>query len=186
MKRLRLTRGKFALVDDADYEKANRHHWHACPGYQTWYARGKVKGRQWQLHRFLLQPPPGKSVDHVNGNALDNQRCNLRLCTDTTNAQNRRKFTGRVKYKGVKAVGCGRKPFSARITVDHNTLFLGHFKTDKEAAMAYDHAARKWFGQFARLNFPNEQGRFFMVQRSERVCVSSVTGVPWSQRRLAA
>ena len=92
-------------------------------------------------------------VDHINHNTLDNRRCNLRLATHGQNMANSRPNKGR-KYKGVwQIMG---KYWVAFIGKNKKQIYLGSFSTPKLAAKAYDEAARKKFGEYACLNFPNE------------------------------
>lgn len=95
------------------------------------------------------------SVDHVNGDKLDNRKCNLRVCTHKQNLRNQKKHrNGAASYKGVsgRATASGRVRYRATITVDYRQLCLGTFATELEAAVAYNAAALEHHGEFARLN----------------------------------
>jgi hypothetical protein len=98
--------------------------------------------------------------DHVNRNRLDNRRCNLRACTPAENGRNK-KARGGSQYHGVAFLYCtkGGKRYGPYITagifINGKRMYLGMFKTETEAALAYDAMARKYFGEFANLNFPN-------------------------------
>lgn len=106
-----------------------------------------------------MRPVKGESVDHINGDGLDNRRSNLRVCSHAENRRNSKKVSGRRKlashYKGVSHPSKNR--WTASITVMWKTLHIGSFKTEIEAARAYDEAARNHHGVFARLNFPGTQ-----------------------------
>lgn len=109
-----------------------------------------------RLHRMLLRPPADMVVDHINGDRLDNRRANLRVCTQTENLANGKPHRdGKSKYRGV----CFRKregTWRAQISLGgQKSKYLGQYPTEEEAAMAYDHAARERYGDFARLNFPS-------------------------------
>ena len=107
------------------------------------------------LARYLMDPMPGFEVDHVNGDTLDSRRCNLRVASATENRRNRKKANGRSRYKGVYQRT--RKPgvWCAQIVVAKGKpWYLGSFQSELEAALAYDNAARRVFGEFAALNFP--------------------------------
>lgn len=119
-----------------------------------------VEGSNWingrnvtcYLHRVIMNAPPGVQVDHINGDTLDNRRCNLRLCTHKENGHNRKLQGGTSKFKGVTWHKRDRK-WQAGIRHNGKQIHLGYFNDDVEAARAYDRAARKYFGEFARVNF---------------------------------
>jgi len=104
------------------------------------------------LHRLILQPLDTQVVDHINGNGLDNRRINLRICEQLHNTQNRalnkNSSTG---YKGVSRRTATSK-FTASIRVKGTKIHLGNFTFAVDAARAYNEAAVKYFGDFARLN----------------------------------
>ena len=158
-----LTKGKFAIVDAADYEWLSQRKWSASPGGKTWYARcsGHKPDGKWTtvaMHRLILGVESGVRVYHKNGNGLDNRRDNLRIATQQQNQFNRGlQITNTSGYKGVswdKARGKWRVSF----VVDKRLQFGGYFDNPEEAARAYDEAARKHYGEFARLNFPGASG----------------------------
>jgi hypothetical protein len=108
------------------------------------------------MHHFILGVK-GVIVDHINGNGLDNRKSNLRICTHKQNCRSSRKRKKSVsKYKGVH--WCRKtKKWVAQIGLDGRTKHLGYFKIEKNAALAYDRAAVKYFGEFALLNFQNHK-----------------------------
>lgn len=156
MRELPLSKGLVALVDEADYAWASQWKWFAKgPEGRVYAARcergvDRLKRRTIRLHRELMQPPAELDVDHINGNGLDNRRENLRVCTTAENCRNRVGLGG---YKGVRLFRKSGK-WGARIVVDYRHIHLGCFATPEEAARAYDDAALKLHGPFARLNFP--------------------------------
>lgn len=159
-RRIALTQGKYAIVDVKDYEPLVRYKWHAKKTPHTMYAvRSEWTGTKKVdicMHRQIMQVNGRIFVDHVNHNGLDNRRANLRPATVTHSARNRRKLQRGCfssNYKGVFRP-VGRKHWRASITVSDRRIFLGTFSDEKEAAKAYDAAARKYHGEFACVNFP--------------------------------
>lgn len=144
-----LTQDQFALVDAADYELlVGMGAWHARQDRNTWYAFHG--GRP--MHKVLTGWP---QTDHINGNGLDNRRCNLRPATHQQNAGNRRIPSNNTSgYKGVYRTRSTGKWF-ARIVVNDENVHLGTFDDKVDAALAYDVAAREAFGEYALLNFPD-------------------------------
>ena len=159
-----LTRGKYAIVDPEDYEELAKYNWFACIGGAGFYAIRMVKaagGRSRQkrvaMHRVIMHAPEWLYVDHINGNGLDNRKANLRIATPAQNCQNRGKYlAGTVsRFKGVMCRG--KNPsWGASIKANSKEIWLGTFRSEIEAAKAYDRAAKKYHGEFARLNFPAE------------------------------
>jgi hypothetical protein len=100
------------------------------------------------LHRFILGLMPGdrQLVDHINGDAFDCRRENLRIATWKQNAINRRAF-GISGFKGVR-------PMDRRFGAWINGKYIGRFDTPEQAALAYDAKARALWGSDAAFNFP--------------------------------
>lgn len=155
-----LTRGKYTLVDEEDYERVNQYNWNAYRGQDgRYYAVSYIEGTYYRLHRFLLNLEPyNKSyADHINGDGLNNRRNNIRLATPTQNSynqkvQNRAKTS---KYKGV-SWNKGVKKWHAYIKQNQKRINLGLFLSEEEAAKAYDIKAIELFKEFSNLNFPND------------------------------
>lgn len=150
-----LTQGKFAVVDDEDYERVMQYTWSYWRGYATrWVSPHTSSSRHRSMHRFILDAPPGRFVDHKNGDTLDNTRGNLRFATRQENGQNRAPGNGGSStFKGV-SWNRQRRKWASQIGVAGTRRHLGWFTDEKEAARVYDAAARELFGEFARLNFP--------------------------------
>jgi hypothetical protein len=113
----------------------------------------EVAGKRYMAHRvcWLLVHGvwPERDIDHANRNPSDNRLCNLRLATDSQNNANR--VYSRKKSGLPKGVRVQRKRFGAAITVNGKSSFLGTFPTIEEASRAYEVAAKKAFGEFARV-----------------------------------
>lgn len=149
MKRIALTQGKYALVDDEDYERLVQHKWYYNRGYAVRGASPKIL-----MHRVVNETPEGKETDHINMDKLDNRKSNLRTATRKQNAVNRGTQSNNTSgYKGVSWHKGSRK-WCAYIIKDKKTKFLGYFKDKKQAALAHDNAALAAFGEFAVLNIP--------------------------------
>lgn len=165
MKEIKLTGGGIAIVDDADFEAVSAIKWRRADGPRTSYAMSvKIRGSRKTgfkytytgMHRLILglSKNDGIFVDHINGNGLDNRRENLRTCTRAENNRNKRpKVRENTKYKGI-VYQRDRKRWIAQIYVNKVRHHLGNFKSDLDAARAYDAGARRLHGEFARLNFP--------------------------------
>lgn len=148
----------WAVVDVVDLARVNMHRWRAQVREHTTYAHAtaKVDGREidLRLHRFIMDAPDDASVDHVDGDGLNNRRSNLRLAVGHAQRANTRAGRGTSsRYKGVAWSKSGRK-WQAQI----KRTYLGSFDTEVAAARAYDAAAAEMYGEFALLNFPADPG----------------------------
>lgn len=152
-----LSQGRIAIVDDEDYTYLNQWNWVARKHRKQWYAVRTVKkdgnNINVHMHREILKPPDGIPVDHINHNGLDNRRANLRLCTTQQNSQNKLRSDNTSGYKGV-CWDKEQKKWVVHITVNKKLVHLGRFTDITMAALTYDKAAIKYFGEFASLNFP--------------------------------
>lgn len=166
MAEVHLTRGLLALVDDADLPIIAAFKWWANRDHRTHYARasiylgrfnGKCRFRRLVMHRLILDAPAGTQVDHINGDGLDNRRANLRLAGAHENAWNQRAPLN--NSSGFKGVTFARREgrFQASLELDGKAIWCGYHATAEAAARAYDAAALKHFGEFARLNFPTKE-----------------------------
>lgn len=152
MKKLKLTKGKFAIVDDEDYKYLNQWKWqYSSRGYavRQKYINGKYK--EIQLHRIVNNTPDGYQTDHINQDRLDNRKLNLRNCTNQQNSFNaslrKDSFS---KIRGVSFHKYAHK-WRAHIGVLGKHMSLGYFLNIEDAKEARQKAERKYFGEFSTL-----------------------------------
>lgn len=147
MKKIKLTQGRYALVDDNDFLSVNEWKWSVN---KNGYACSRTKGELIEMHRLIMGFPKSQ-IDHRNGKKLDNQHKNLRLATQTQNSQNQIAHSNNKSgYKGVEFHKASQR-WEARIRSNGTRIQLGLFKTALAAHRAYLKAARKYHGEFARL-----------------------------------
>ena len=159
MRTIALTQGKTAIVDDSDYEELSRYKWclnGGCYASRGFHVNGKLIIEK--MHqRVLGAAPPGYVIDHINGNTLDNRKENLRFVTPQQNVFNSNRKTPKISginpsgYKGVHWRN-DRKKWRVSITCDGIRHDIGLYENKHEAARAYNEAARRFFGQYAKLN----------------------------------
>ena len=162
-KKIKLSKGKVTIVDDEDYEYLNQWKWYYAQGYAVRTINTKPTSRV-IMHRALMECPKNKEVDHINSDKLDNRRSNLRICFPYQNRRNRTKSKGMSsKYKGV-AFRSNRQIWTSTIIVNGKNIYLGYFKNENDAALAYNKAAIKHFGEFAKLNKINPKGTSIILK----------------------
>ncbi len=164
MKTITLTQGYEAIVDDEDFDRLSGFKWQVLvnPKGQTIYAQRTDKNRKHVLmHREILQLTDRKiHIDHRNHDGLDNRIRNLRICSLTQNAQNRRKprfYKGlptKSKFKGVRAINDIKRKAKWQAIIQYNgkRINIGRFLTEGEARNAYNLKAKELFGEFAFTN----------------------------------
>ena len=142
-------KGKYIFLDNEDFGKVNQYKWYYESGYATNKSWLKPKIR---IHQLILKSKNNKEIDHINGNGLDNRKCNLRLVSHKNNSINRK--INKNNSSGFKGVSFKKDihKWQSSIRVNYKIIYLGYFKTAKEGAIAYNQAALKYFGQYARLN----------------------------------
>lgn len=171
-------KGKYsAMVDDEDYDFLMQWCWcvDGCGYVSRGINIGNGKTKNVKMHRLIMGVTnPKVKVDHKFGNKFDNMKCNLRVSTNQQNCFNQCKPIGQYTsiYKGVSIFSRLIKKESSNgvkfheykrlrvaITINGKTKHIATFKIGEDilAAKAYDEAAKKYFGEFAKLNFPNEQ-----------------------------
>jgi len=156
MKQIFLSQDKVALVDDEDYLIACQYRWYAVKGKYTWYATTRQKNngemKTLYLHRIIMRAKEGIEVDHIDGDGLNCIRENMRLCTALDNNRNRRIQRGNKSgYKGVRWDSRLEK-WRSEISVKNKVTHLGVFIQKKDAGLAYNEAAKLYYGDFAKLN----------------------------------
>jgi len=175
MKKIELTQGQFAKVDDEDYDFLMLKKWHAKKNTNSFYAiHSKNNGNVIEktlIHRYImikhgLLTDLSKEIDHIDHDGLNNQKSNLRACTHADNAKNKRPWR-RSKYLGVslskdqrayflkdgtRRVSKTTYRYRVSIMSDGKKFDLGSFKAEKDAALAYNEGAIKHHGEFANLN----------------------------------
>jgi len=153
MKEIKLTQGLFAQVDDSDFDNVNQWQWYALKIKKGYYAvrHDDINHNKIILmHRFILQTPISMKVDHKDHNGLNCQRNNIRNCSTQQNNTNKTSV-GKSKYLGVTHHLHGG--FVASIRIKGIATYLGYYKDEKDAAIAYDKAAKINHREFANLNF---------------------------------
>lgn len=160
MKKIPLTQGKFAIVDDEDYERiVAMGSWHFNNGYASSSLAYKKPNGKWgkktlYMHRAIMHLDflDKRLIDHINHDRLDNRRKNLRICSHLQNIRNSKKQKNNTSgYKGVSFNKNSQK-FRAQIRFNNKNMCIGSFECPKEAAKAYNEAALKYHGEFANLN----------------------------------
>lgn len=157
--------GGEALVSPEDFHWLSQRDWYRDDrGYAACGLFRRREGMIVKMHRLILLAPNTATVDHANGNTLDNRRENLRLATQSQQNANRLKFKGRSQFKGVYR-RCDGLKWVAHIKNAGRPKNLGSFVSEDDAARAYDAAARQIFGEFACLNFPGPGERGALADR---------------------
>jgi hypothetical protein len=156
MKEIKLTQDKIALVDDEDFEHLNQFKWCAIKRKNNFYSCRTLGKSKILMHREImktqLENNIGKIIDHKDGNGLNNQKYNLRTCTNAENSRNRHSVNNSSGYLGVTRKNRMTERWEVSIKVNKKKIYLGIFKDKKDAAKAYNEAAIKYHGEFARPN----------------------------------
>jgi len=161
MKRITLTQGMAAIIDDDDYELVRHYRWRVKKGRNTHYALTSIQNSNKKdstmfMHRLILQlsPEDEQQCDHIDGDGLNNQKKNLRIVTCQQNHFNRQSHSNTSsRFKGV-SWHKSRNKYEAKIYVNKRNISLGQFDDETQAARMYDRVAIAERGEFARTNFP--------------------------------
>jgi len=152
---IQLTKGLFAIVDDEDYERLNKHKWYANKINDIWYAvrntRKNGKRMKVLMHREVLRITSTMEVDHIDHNGLNNHSNNLRKASHAQNSRNKRPRKKTSRFKGV-SWHKDRRKWRATIKVNYRSITIGCYTKEIEAALAYDESAKTYFGEFACVN----------------------------------
>jgi hypothetical protein len=158
-RRIYLGEREWTILDPTDYYRLKNYNWYLSGNGKEFYAFRNIKIRPGKtkmvsMYREIMNHPAHLLVDHQNNNPLDNRRANLRLATHSQNACNRPKMRGKTtsQYIGIyfeKRTG----RWIARIEHNNKRIWIGRYDSEIDAALAYDDAAKKYHGEFARLNF---------------------------------
>jgi len=156
MKEIKLTQGKIALVDDEDFDRLNQFKWCTLKNGNVFYATRNIRINKKQITIYMQWDIlNGKYIDHIDNNGLNNQRINLRFCTNSQNQMNKRKRKNTSSiYKGVYFNKRDKK-WMSYINIKHKFIFIGYFNLESDAAKSYNQKAIELFGEFARVNIIN-------------------------------
>lgn len=150
-----LPSGHIVLVDAEDHGHLTKWKWQWMGNYAARRIWNRKEGHELcYMHRFIMVPSEEMSVDHINGNRLDNRKSNLRICTFSQNMMNRGANKTKDRTSGYKGVCWHKrdKKWRAQITKEKEKIFLGYFKSEEDAARAYNEAALRMHGEFAFIN----------------------------------
>jgi len=159
MRELELSQGLVALVDDEDFEALDQFQWYAQQHRNTYYARRNITREDGSrttlaIHRVIMQATVGQQIDHIDGNGLNCQKYNMRFATTHQNNMNAVMPVGISGFRGVRLETSGR--WRVQVSFKKQRFSNGTFDTPEEAARAYDVLAKELHGEFAVLNFPEE------------------------------
>lgn len=158
MKKILLTQGQIALVDDEDFDFINQWKWYYekknrnNTGYAIRTVKINGKRKRLYMHRVLLKAPDGMEVDHKNMNGIDNRKENIRVCTCL---ENKRHYSVRRDNRtGIKGVSWDkrRQKYRVQISIKGKRLWLGTYNSLSDATTIYNEAARQYYKEFAYLN----------------------------------
>lgn len=150
VKKIPLSQGKVTIVNDGDFEWLSQWKWY----YHGRYAvKNSMGGGRVYMHRLIIQTPDGMHTDHINGNSLDNRRCNLRIATCSQNLMNQHKKRSGCssRYKGV-FWSKNDQLWVTQISINKKRYTIGYSKSETDAGRLYNEAALFYYKEFAQLN----------------------------------
>lgn len=156
MKLLPLSYDKFTMIDDEDFEYFNQFRWYYDIGN---YAYRRIKTKKIWLHRALMKSSKDFVIDHIDGNGLNNQKSNLRICTHQQNIMNRNKNIGNNKYRGIYTYpyNPNRWCVSLKRRINNKIIrYRGSTTSEESAILLYNQKAKEFYGEFAKLNIIKE------------------------------
>ena len=184
-----LSNGAIVLIDDDDYERMLDYNWHDGKSHGGVYpyanvSKGGGKYKKVFLHRFILNAPSNRFVDHANGNPYDARKENLRLCTQAQNGQN--KGLSAANTSGHKGVcwDASKQKWAVQIVVNGKRAYMKRFDTFEEAVEAHEREIVKIHGEFARLEWEDRQHDYFLKWTEESILAASARQLPKSSGRL--
>lgn len=160
-KKIKLTQGKYTIVDDEDYIFLNRLDWNYLPPNNKdklecairCYISPQGRTIEITMHSLLIKNKKQCTIRHKNGKGLDNRKSNLEIISYSIRGHSKRKNRKKIsKYKGVSKTTNSKKQWRAEIMKNKKSYFLGNFETDKKAALAYNKKAEELYGKFAYQN----------------------------------
>lgn len=163
-------KGKFVLVDDEDYDNLIKYKWYTQKSGIIYGYFGFNK--KISIHRFIMKPnSKSVQIDHIDQNRLNNQKSNLRFCTNQQNACNQRKRPSLICSSKYKNVSYSKRDIKWRAYIVQNNkqTHVGYFENEIDAAEHADYYAIKLFGEFACLNFPDKNYSNFMDKIKRRL-----------------
>lgn len=152
---LQLVKGGIVLIDSEDYEMLSRYKWrlHQRKKRITHYAAcPNINGKFTYMHRLLMKAQSGQEVDHIDGNGLNNQKANLRLCSRKENSRNRLLQSNNTSGKSGVYFSRINKNWVAQITSNRINRYIGSFPSKEEAIAARNCKEIEIFGEFSPLH----------------------------------
>jgi hypothetical protein len=135
MKKIPLTKRKFAIVDDGDFELLSQWKWWSDQqGYAVRDAGGRKNKHRILMHRLLNETPAGLVTDHINRNKLDNRKSNLRSVSQRQNTLNCK--LSKNNTSGHNGISWYKNRWVATFTLKYKKIYLGRFLELKDALMA--------------------------------------------------